>query len=379
MASPSRPPVPPLPKMAMAALSGSAGDEFGDRSPVSTYGAPTHANYIVAPPPATGQAALRQFADVTSVTLAGAVRAKDARSKEVVFYEVTGVSSSNVWSVQKRFSDFHEFHVVCKEQLCLEHNRFVHLPDFPSRMNIGTLSNGAIEKRRVGLNSYLALFLERMKETEQRVRTAGLEGSMNAEEQLRDETRLGAAIQHFVAFIRTNSVSSIVSDVETNGRAIASSREPQLTLSTPRLQAVGGILPTPRNPASDDIPPVRITRYGDTAFVAMLYVPGVLSKDLYVMMNPEQARHVIVGGRWNSYTASASATTTLETLLVNKAPPGTVRAEAVKSLVGPECYYDTLPVGEFEVTFEVPEPYVAAAFFTDYRDGVFHVVWSSVI
>ena len=365
-------------------------DAFGDdASPAATIaGAPTHSNYTVAPPPATGLSALRQFGDVTSVNVVRWTRARDARQKEVVFYEVACMSMTNAWTVLKRFSDFYDFHVVCKDKLCLEHHKFVALPDFPSRVNVGSMSDSAIEKRRQGLHRYMNAFLTRMKEVEMHVRM----GDVEPEERdgASPEARLGAAIQHFVAFVRGNSPSCISSDAESPGRPRAS--EAQLSGAS-----FGAVEATPRGGGTtmgDDIPPVRITRYGDRAFVAMLYVAGVASRDMYVMTNPELPRHVIVGGRWNGLTASAAANATLEALLQSRtssepamstsgAEPSSQQqagaAAAGGALGTADCYYDTLPVGEFEVTFEVPEPFSPSLWFTEHRDGVCHVIWTNAV
>jgi HSP20 family molecular chaperone IbpA len=364
----SRPPtVPPLPE-----------DAFGDHSANMSQGppiagAPTQSNYSVAPPPATGQAALRQFSDVTTVNIVGAVRDRDARNKEVVFYELTCVSnvssSTHAWTVHKRFSDFFEFHVKCKENLALEKRGFVTLPDFPSRVNIGALSDNAIEKRRGSLQRYMETFLTRMKEVELEVR-CGADGPDDYA-----ESRLNAAIQHFVAFVRGNSLSSIARGIEPSParhRGDETSRTnlgpSQQFLTDPTFTA------TPRGEGmGDDIPGVRVMRYGDKAFVAMMFVPGVPAKDLYVMVNPELPRHVIVGGRWNGLAAGAAAKEALMTLLANRSTEEDGEGKSGDA----ECYYDTLPVGEFEVTFEVPDPFVPAVYFTSLADGVFNVTWAA--
>jgi len=368
----SRPPmVPPLPE-----------DAFGDHStghpqapPIA--GAPTQTNYSVAPPPATGQAALRQFSDVTAVTVVGAVRDRDARNKEVVFYELTCMSnvstSTHAWTVHKRFSDFFEFHVKCKENLALEQHGFVTLPELPSRVNIGALSDSAIEKRRAALQRYMETFLTRMKEVELGVRCAPDGASDFA------EARLNAAIQHFVAFVRSNSLSSIARGVEPSPSRQRNGDETSRVYSGPSQHSLSGpaFAATPRggDGVGDDIPAVRIMRYGDKAFVAMLFVPGVPAKDLYVMVNPELPRHVIVGGRWNGLAAGAAAKQALSALLANRKHEGEEDGKPGDA----ECYYDTLPVGEFEVTFEVPEPFVPAVYFTSLGDGVFHVTWSTEV
>jgi hypothetical protein len=369
----TRPPtVPPLPE-----------DAFGDRSlsqpqmpPIA--GAPTQSNYNVAPPPATGQAALRQFSDVTAVTVVGALRDRDARNKEVVFYELTCMSNAcaatHAWTVHKRFSDFFEFHNKCKEDLALEQHGFVTLPELPSRVNIGALSDSAIEKRRAALQRYMEAFLARMKEVEKGVRCS-VDGGMDYA-----ETRLNAAIQHFVSFVRGNSLSSIARGVEPSPACGRRGDETARLNSGPSNVSFAAVSATPRGGGADamgdDIPPVRIMRYGDKAFVAMLFVPGVPARDLYVMVNPELPRHVIVGGRWNGLTAGAAAKEALEALLSSRGGGAGEDGEDAKP-GNPECYYDTLPVGEFEVTFEVPEPFTPAIYFTSVADGVFHVTWAT--
>jgi hypothetical protein len=358
-----------------AALSGTVDsnlDVFG----ATPRAADSEMNAAQAPPPNQGFAALHSFSDVLTVNVVSAQRHDPTDGgAEVVFYEVAAVTLSHRWSVQKRFSDFHDFHEVAVEKLRLHARSFIEVPKFPSRMHIGAQSDAFINRRRRQLEEYLHLVLSRLKAVEANHR-APTAAQVLQDEYAASEAKLAGALQHTVDFLRSGSVSSVAAGLEgadpLSVRGGLSSR-PSRQRDPPVLRQASSPHPDHGLPEVDN-PAARIVLRPGVSFVVLLLVPGIPMRDMYVLPNDEVGRFVIIGGRWNASVASIGASEAVDDVKADDDEATRRRSARVE----PEVFYDSLPVGDFEVTFEVPPPFVLERWFTDYRDGVLSVMWTEI-
>ena len=114
-----------------------------------------------------------------------------------------------------------------------------------------------------------------------------------------------------------------------------------------------------------------------------MHVPGMPMKHLYVIPNAAQPRNVVVGGRWD--TAMCLPESVLQAVQSvtggGGAGDGNDDAEDTDSdaAIRSDVLYDTFPLGQFEVTFEVPMPFDPLCWFTHYSDGVLAVIWVTTV
>ena len=335
---------------------------------------------------------IRGFSDIHMVKIPRFRRMSDASGRaDVVFYEVLVVSATHRWTVLKRFSDFVDFHGVASGRLKLGSGGFVALPELPSRFTIGAQSDASVEKRRSQLEEYLHAWLARLTAVEASVRALIAAPTPDGE---KAEKKLVAALSHVVSFLRHSSVTS---------GTVAPGEVPVPRHAAWGSGATPGVPPAPlvHDASADaddaesaagsaagvgDSPKARILLRPGEVFLVMLYVPGIPMRDVYVVPNDEQPRYYIVGGRWNTLTASKSTGQVIAQVLDRLqggagASPSPKKKKALppeQRLAKAEVLFDTLPLGEFEVTFEVPEPFDQERWFTDYNNGVLSVIWTEL-
>ncbi|ORC86242.1 uncharacterized protein TM35_000291240 [Trypanosoma theileri] len=327
--------------------------------------------YVVRiPPPMSGPGRPSNAVEIASITLTHVSMSPDTTRKMVTWYEVLVSTPTHQWSVLKRFSEFLDLHRMIEKVGLLQLSRRQlqrNIISPPSRLSLS-------QWRRQQLERFVQSLLQTLKD----LSIAVVTGLSDKTESLQSTT-LGVVRAGFSSFIQFLVTTSYDESLEIT--TVKKKTDP----SIPYEQS-------PRCLTMDDtghVPPAKILHIPKRLFTIMLQLPGASLSTVYVdsafnsssmqTTSFETPREIIVGGCWNSQITSVSSVLA-DVPDAGLSSGGSVcDGESARELGEAEglsqILFDTFPVGEFQMKFEVPSDFAIDEWQSDYAAGVLFLTW----